>query len=208
MAIDRAGTELEAANLALSLLREEGIADVDEQTKAGAEVRKWFGTARDETLRELEWNFAEAWVTPAADPVAYPGPLTIVYPLPADCLAVRSVQELGADDWKVLTVPIGGPPVETNVLVTNAAAPVVCFTRRITDVRLWDPQFVVAFTRRLAAYMGPAFGKSIDEADGMEKAGERKVDSAARADAREKAPTTYNSDVPFIRARRGWRRPF
>ena len=208
MPIDRAGTELEAANLALSLLREEGIADVAELTKAGAEVRKWFGTARDETLRALEWNFAEAWVTPAMDPVAYPGPLTKVYPLPPDCLAVRSVEDLGADEWKVLTVPLGGPPVETTVLVTNASAPKVCYTRRITDVRLWDPQFVVAFARRFAAYMAPSFGKSIDETDGMEKAGERKVDAAARADARERAPTEINTDVPFIRARRGWRRPF
>jgi hypothetical protein len=207
--IARAGTEVDAINLALSLLREEEIADVAEETKPAREARKWFGTARDETLRENDWNFAEAWSTPAADPSTNPGPLASRYPLPADCLKVRSVEGLVADEWKVLTIAIGTPtPVETNVLVTNAVAPVVCYTRRITDVALWDPQFLVAFTRRLAGYMAAAFGKSIDEADGMEKASQRKVDAAARQDARERAPSQIPSDVPFLRARRGWRKPW
>lgn len=208
MPIARAGTEVEAINLALSLLREEEIADTAEDTKPAREARKWFGTARDEVLRETDWNFAEAWAQPAADPTANPGPLTIRYPLPAAALKVRHVEGLSSDDWKVLTVLAGAPAVETSVLVTNAAAPLVCYTRRIDDVKLWDAQFLVAFARRLAAYMAPAFGKSIDETDGMEKASQRKVDAAARQDAREKAPTRMPSDVPFIRARRGWRRPW
>src|SRR5262245_40453931 len=181
MAIPRAATDLEAINLALSLLREEEIADTDEDTKAAREARKWFGTARDETLRAYDWNFAEAWVTPAADPSTNLGPLGKRFPLPADCLAVRTVQDLGADEWKVLTVAIGSPtPVETKVLVTNAAAPVVCYTRRIDDVRIWDEQFLVAFARRLAGYMAPSFGSSIDAAAAMDQVAERKVNTAER----------------------------
>lgn len=208
MPIARAGTELEAVNLALSLLREEEIADVNEDTKPAREARKWFGTARDETLRDNDWNFAEAWAAPAAAATVYPGPLTKLYPLPADCLKVRHVEELTTDEWKVLTVAIGGPPVETSVLVTNATAPVVCYTRRITSVALWDPQFLVAFARRLAAYMAPSFGKSFDEANAMEGASDDKLDAAAHEDARERAPTSIRTDVPFVMARFGWRRPW
>jgi len=210
MPIARAGTEVDAINLSLSLLREEEIADITEDTKPAREARKWFGTARDETLRAHEWNFAEAWAAPpAADPATYPGPLGKMFPLPADCVKVRYVEGLSIDEWKVVTVPLGAPPpVETSVLVTNAAAPAICYTRRIFDVALWDAQFIVAFTRRLAGYMAPSFGKSFDESDAIEGSGQRKVDAAAKQDARERAPTHMATDVPFTRARRGWRRPW
>jgi len=204
----RATTEEEAASLALSLLREPGVASFNEQNDRARASRKWFGTARDEILRSRDWNFATAWATPARDLTDSIGILKKRYRLPADCLKVRFVNDLEQDEWAVETGTIDQAGVQTPaaVLVTNSDAPLICYTKVVDLVRLWDTQFLLAFARRLAELMAGEFGKSAGDIQQLGALAEETTDRAARTDAREQAPSTYSRDTSWTAARRGFRR--
>lgn len=202
MPVPRAQSEEDAANLALDLLREESITSINDDNVRARTARRWFGSARDEALQRTDWNFATAWCEPAMDPTAVPGPLKKRYPLPEDCITVRFVDGLCNDDWDVQNAAIAGdPPTEVNALVTNADAPVVCYTRRVESVRLWSPEFLVAFAKILAGYMAPKFGKS---SDNLEAVADVKFSRASTRDAREKAATEISYDTSWIAARDRW----
>src|SRR5438105_1471570 len=101
MAQDRARSELDAANLALSYIREPGITSFEENTHRARVCRKHFGTVRDALLRGANYNFATWRFAPARDPVDSIGPLVKRYALPDECLKVRGVDGLEADEWEV-----------------------------------------------------------------------------------------------------------
>jgi hypothetical protein len=173
MALQRADSELAAANLALGHCHEEeiGAPDLSDDLARARSVRRHFGTARDALFRRpINWGFATAWVTLTADPVASPSFLTKRYPLPADCIRVRLVQDVaGANgvqlqeaEWSLESGAVGssGASGEGTFLVCNIDHPVVCYTRRIETVALWDALFLSAFTHLLAAAIAPEIGRS------------------------------------------------
>jgi hypothetical protein len=210
MPAHRASTEEDAASLALSLLAEPGLASMLEDSKAGRETRKWFGTVRDALLQREDWNFADGETQPAPDVVEGLGKLKKRYPLPADCLQVRSVDDLGPDQWVVRAAAVdqAGVALDAKVLCTDAGPPIVVrYTRMIVEVRLWSPLFLVMFAEGLAKQMGRAYGVSSAEIE--QRAGELRelFGVAARRDARERSPTMVTQDTSWLRARRGsWRR--
>ncbi|MBN9000357.1 MAG: hypothetical protein J0H54_13510 [Rhizobiales bacterium] len=204
-AMQRAQTETQAANGALRHLGVPGIADLATgMDHASREARVAFGGARDECLREADYNFAAAWISPAAAAEQAIGPLKIRYPLPADCIKVRFVQDLDEDEWAVETakVTIGGIPVDTLVLVTNSSAPLICITRRIEDVRLWDPLFLAAFELRLAAKLAAPLSKELGAGASLDQRAAEKAERATRVDGREKAPSTISRQTSWVTARR------
>jgi hypothetical protein len=212
---ERVGSEEQAASLALSLLRESAIARFDEDNIRARTARQWFATARTETLRRNDWNFASTWVVPAAQPADALGQFKNQFPLPADCVCVCEVFDggtgsggrLGVDQWAIETAEVDelGAAAEVAMLVSNSETVRVRYTRDVTAVRSWDPQFLVAFAKQLAEYMAPAFGKSMSEASELGASAERKIDAAAARDAREKAPTTITRSTSWTRARTAWR---
>ena len=205
--IPRAGTETAAANGALAHIGEPAIADLAADTAPARNCRLHFGTERDALLREYEWNFATAWITPGAAVAAALGPLSKRYLLPADCLRVRFVDELGADQWAVETAIVTDPTgatVETMVLTTSADAPLVCYTRRVENVALWDALFLTVFELRLAIRVAPVLGRDPATARAKLAEEEPKLEKAKRIDAREKAPKLVSSDTSWLAARRGF----
>lgn len=199
----RPDSEEGVASLALSHLDEPGIASLAEDSAGARAARKWFGAARDAVLRRHSWNFATAWDAPAADIAENLGPLKKRFPLKPDCVRVRFVQDLGNDEWAIEggLATVGGVEVEASILVTNDATPLVCYTRRVEIVRLWDPLFVKAFALELAADMAGELGKG-DRAPSLRKSWEEETDAAARSDAQEKAPSEVSRDTSWLRARR------
>lgn len=203
MAQARAQTEEEAANLALSRVRQPGIADFSEQNTRAREVAKWFGGVRDSVLAEHDWNFAADWILPAAAATApTPGPWTKRYPLPEDIIAVRAVQgstneDLGPDAWEMMKAPTG----ELKVLYTNAAPALVKVTRRITSPRLWEPLFLDVFILRLAAAIAPKILKSNTLADKLDAKADEKISLAKKVDAREAAGSTITRDTTWVSVR-------
>ena len=201
----RAGTETAAANNALGHIGQPAsIADLATDTSAAARAcRQYFGSARDEALRLKDWNFAAAWATPAAIAGAAEGPLKTRYVLPADCIKVRSVDGLAADAWAVETTKVDG--ADQTVLVTNAEAPLVSYTRRVENVALWDPLMLAGFELLLAAKLAPKIARDPSLAGGLEARARDLIDSGAEIDAREAAPKTVSRDTSWIAARRGGR---
>lgn len=208
----RADTPTAVANGALALLGEPPIASIESPDGAAARaVNLHFWTARDAALRSYDWNFAKTWVAPSKDPVAELGPLTGRFPLPADCLRVRSVwaddAPLDAASWEVISgmATVATASVETSILLTNATSPQVCYTRRVETVPLWDALFVEAFELHLAQRIVVAIGRDPSELTTAWRLHQDKLETAQRVDAQESAPQRIQSDVPALRARRGWR---
>lgn len=200
------GTEEFAANLALGHLGQPEISAMADSTTRARKVRQFFPVARDAMLRHKPWNFATAWISPAADPVQGPGDLKLRYPLPADCLRVRFIKGDNRRDWAVesAVASVGGVPVEISILVTNIVSPTVCYTRQITAVRLWDGMFLDAFGYMLASYLATSLGRSREMADDMLKMALTTGGDAAGVDAKERGGEQCRPETSWVRARRGY----
>lgn len=202
---DRAMSETEAANAALRHLGQPPIADLATGTDIAArECRAAFGLARDTALAEKDWNFATGWADLALSATPADGPLPNAFPLPDDCIKVRSVEDADDDDWDVQsqTITVAGAAVTRNVLVTCESAAAICYTRRITDVRAWSADFVLVFSLRLAALVAPMLTREISIGGALDDRADAKVDRAGRRDAREAAPRQVSRDTSWVRARR------
>lgn len=209
-------TETGVANVALGHLGQPTIASLADTGLRARAVNQFFPTIRDAIQRAAWWNFNKRWITPAADPVASKGPLTIRYVLPPDCLRVRFVRNITSTEWgeENSQATVGGAVVEAMVLVTNQSAPVVCYSGRVDNVRVWDADFYDAFALLLASAAARKLGRSRSLADDLRAQGEKKIADAAGVDSKEDADNENErpmSDWLYARriggARRIWRTP-
>ncbi|UZE47914.1 hypothetical protein ONR75_24060 [Rhodopseudomonas sp. P2A-2r] len=199
------GSEEYAANLAMGHLGQREIATLSDNNTRTRAVRQFFAIARDATLRLKWWNFATAWVTPAADATASNGTLKIRFPLPADCIRVRFIEGADDDSWAIesATLTVGGVPVEASILVTSITNPNVCYTRRVESPRLWDVLFLEQFGYELAACCARKCGKSAAYASNLRAIASEKLRIAGGIDSKEKARETPRPETSWASARRG-----
>lgn len=194
----RAATEVEAANLALSRVRQPPIGAFAENNTRARQVRLHFGGVRDSLLAEHDWKFATDWIVPAAGTAPDTGPWANRYPLPENVVAVRLVQDLGADSWTIEAAPSG----ELKALVTNTDAPLVKVTVRIASPALWEPLFLDVFELRLAAKIAPVILKSNTLAANLNAEADAKIALAKRVDAKESAPSQITRCTSWTQVRR------
>lgn len=182
-------TETGVANVALGHLGQPGIASLTDTALRARAINRFYATTRDALLRAAWWNFAKRWTTPAADPVASKGPLTIRYVLPPDCLRVRFVRNITSTEWgeENSQATVGGAVIEAMVLVTNQTAPVICYTGLIDNVRLWDADFYDAFALLLASAAARKLGRSRSLSEDLRARGEQKMSAAKGIDSKEDA---------------------
>ncbi len=201
------GTEEFAANLALGHCGQPEIAAMSDDSTRGRAVRQLFPTIRDGMLRRKWWTFATSWVVPSADTLVSSGPLKIRYPLPDDCLRVRFLEDIADDAWALegAVATIGATPVEANILVTNTVAPNVCYTRRVTEVRLWDGLFLEAFAFELGSALAKKLGRGTALASDLHSQSEGKLNNAAGVDSKEKSRREPRPEPSVLSARRGYR---
>jgi hypothetical protein len=202
----RATTEVQAANGALAHCKHPPIASLTEKRAAATACRTRFADTRDALLREYPFNFSTGWVTPAMHLVPSRGPLKNRFPLPEDCLGVRFVQDLATDEWAVeaSTNDPAEPPLLAGMLVTNTAAPLICYSRRIENVTLWDALFLQVFELMLGARIAPLITRNTSLAESLEARALAMLRPTKRADAQEKARTEIPRDTSWLAARRGW----
>ena len=200
------GTEEYAANLALGHLGQPEIASMNDKTTRARKIRQFFAVARDDLQRHKPWNFCTAWVTPAADKVASPGHLKIRYVLPEDCLRVRFIKGDNRREWEIESgaAALGGADVEASILVTNIVVPVICYSRRVTSVRLWDAMFLTSFGYVLAGYCATSLGKSREWGDDMIAKGKQTTADASAISAKERGGEHIRPETSWVRARRGF----
>lgn len=206
--VARAQTETEAGNLALFNAGQPLMTSIDTDTSARARAcRQYFPTARDSVLREKWWSFAKGWVVPAAIAGESLGPLKKRYLMPEDCLRVRYIQDLEDDAWDLenATVDMSGVPTSQTVLVTNVTAPVVAYTKRIVEVRLWDAVFLDGFGEDLASRIALKVGRSQSFADKMAARAMGTIATASAIDGREQSKQVITRTPSWVAARRGVR---
>lgn len=202
---ERPTTEEGAANVALSVAKQPPLALLTDNSDRARAIKAVFATARDAMLRQKNWNFATGWVVPAqAAGVVHPSPRKNVFKLPQDCLKVRFVENQDNNSWE--SASYGTDPAnlqaEVPVLLTNLSAPItLCYTRCITAVRLWDPEFLNAWAHRCAELAGPQLGLSATRVEALRSAADAYRDEAAITDAQEKAPRVMSRSTSFTRAR-------
>lgn len=198
---ERAGTDTAAANGALAHMGEPPISSLSENTTKAKRLRQAFGDVRDRIQRAKDWNCCTAWVTPTAIAGDSTGPLKKRYRMPADCLRVRAVADHGADSWAIEDAD----SAEGMVLVTNSAAPLVCYSKRVVSPALWDAELLEAFELALAVRTAPFIAKDKSLIADLRVQAKMALDAGAKTDSREKAPTTISRDTSWIAARRGYR---
>lgn len=215
MSSARAGTEAEAATLALGHLSQPAIAQLSDNTLRARAVRLHFAAVRDDLLRDKWWSFARGWCRPAADPTDSIGPLRKRFPMPADCLRVRYLDDgagnifdddSGAWALESAVLSIAGADTEATVLVTNIATPLVCYTRRIDAVRLWDASFLTGFTYELASRAARKLGRSSTRSTELHSSANEALDKASAIDSKEKSRAQATpQETGWLAARRGFR---
>lgn len=201
MSNPRSATEVEAANGGLAHAGQPPIARLDESNGRAKIVRGRFADVRDAVLREHAWNFAAATATPGQSGTGY-GALLNRFPLPADCIAVRAVDDaalgrLEEDSWSI----VAGAGI--NLLAVAGAAPTLWYTRRVEEPALWDALFLAVFQLRLGAVIArSALVRNGALGDRLAAEADEKINTAKLADARESAPTRISRATSWIGARR------
>mgnify|MGYP000928024382 CR=1 FL=1 len=199
----RATVDLHAANGALALLGEARLTSLDEDRPAARAITDAFGNVRDALLRRHPWNFALRYRDLTLDPSLPAGSFANGFPLPSDCLRVRSVDGLGPDAWTVEAPVVADPnaTVLAPVLYCDATAARIAYTASIVHVALWDSLFLEVFELELAARIAGVVGQS-GLADNLRATASARLSSARRVDEREAARSRVTSDVSFLRVRR------
>lgn len=192
-------SEVQIANLALARIGvNRFIASLTEASIEAVTCSLCLATARDATLRDVAWAFADTWADLQLieqDPNSEWG---YAYREPSDCVRVRRVPLGGRRGDSApfsLSSDSGG-----GLILTDQNPATIVYTRRIEDPSLFPADFVMALAWRLAVEIGPSLSQVAairDRAD----AGYRDALSKARVvDANEQVadPPPESS---FIQAR-------
>jgi hypothetical protein len=141
-------SETDIANLALGLLEEALITSYADDTGAVARLcRLHYPITRDTLLRAHPWNFAIARASLAADSAPPSSGWLYQYTLPADCVRLLPLQtEAQFNGYPRRHVVEGG-----KVLTDHEAPLKILYISRATNTALFDPLFVDALAKGLAA---------------------------------------------------------
>ena len=176
-------------NMALSLLGDEPITSLTDNSTRARLCNLRYEHIRDATLRSHPWNFAllraelaELEAEPLFD-------WDKAFQLPTDCLRVLRLNS--ADDEFV---------IEGRSLLTDATTAQIRYISQVTDPGQYDSLFIEAFAARLAADICQKLTGNSGRADTLWQQYERKLQEALGADGQEGSDENLTSDI-FIEAR-------
>ena len=156
---DSSGTQLVSevtvCNQALGRLGEYYIMSISEATKLARYCKRFYYTTRDEVLREHPWNFAShrATLTELDNPPEFEW--AHAFQLPEDFVRLRRL-----NSWTEFE-EFSKWEIEADTLLTDDEVAQIKYTRKITNVALWDPLAVEALSLKLAAKLAlPITGSS------------------------------------------------
>lgn len=158
-----AASTTEIANLALSHLgvgKEIAALDTERSEEARA-CRAFYETARDEMLRGWPWPFARKFAEPTLVDEDPTDEWAYSYRMPSDCLFVRRILSGDRNDSRQTRIAysIGYDPDGLALIYTDQDDPTIEYTVKVTDVTKFAPDFVMALSYRLAAYVAPRLTK-------------------------------------------------
>lgn len=151
-------SKTDAANLALGNLGvSKEIANIDSENSAEAiACRRFFDTAVGAVLRDFDWPFARTSATlslVASDPTVE---WDYSYTYPTDCVNFHRIMSGTRTDDQDSRVPHAIYYGASGKLIyTDMEDAVGVYTKLVNSPSLWDEDFSVAFSYRLAAYIAP-----------------------------------------------------
>jgi hypothetical protein len=163
----------EICNLAVSHLAiSKEIQDLDtEKSKEAQACRRFYETARDKVLRDYPWPFATVIVTlelvtdftqQATPPIPE---WAFAYRMPSDCLRDRRILSgLRTDDRQSRVSYRIVPDGQGLLIYTNMQNAQLEYTQRVTEVGRFMPDFTMALSFLLAAYIAPRV-TSVDQVE-------------------------------------------
>lgn len=196
-------SKISIINMALGWLGAPPIAALTEKRPEAIYASQYYDSALEQTLRDHRWNFAQRRKRLAAldVPDGYQGIYGDAYALPVDCLHAHTVLDAAENTFPfiVALAEDGG----SKIVLTNVASAYLAYTALVTVPELYDPNFVRAMSRRLAADIAvPIHKNNAQKVQEAETLYDRELARAKLADYREGKPEE-EEDVSWIQARTG-----
>lgn len=194
-------SKISIINMALGWLGAPPIAALTEKRPEAIYASQYYDSALEQTLRDHRWNFAQRRRRLAAldVPDGYQGIYENAYALPVDCLHAHTVLDAAENTFPfiVALAEDGG----SKIVLTNVASAYLAYTALVTVPELYDPNFVRAMSRRLAADIAvPLLKNNAQKVQEAETLYDRELARAKLADYREGTPEE-EEDVSWIQAR-------
>lgn len=194
-------SKISIINMALGWLGAPPIAALTEKRPEAIYASQYYDSALEQTLRDHRWNFAQRRKRLAAldVPDGYSGIYDNAYALPVDCLHAHTVLDAAENTFPfiVALAEDGG----SKIVLTNVASAYLAYTALVTVPELYDPNFVRAMSRRLAADIAvPILKNNAQKVQEAETLYDRELSRAKLADYREGKPEE-EEDVSWIQAR-------
>lgn len=153
-----AASKTEIANLAISHLgvaKEIGNLDTEKSQEAGA-CRKFYDLALETTLRDFDWPFATKYETLGLIESDPNDEWDFSYRYPSDALKIRKILSGTRNDTRQSRIPfVEGQDNSGKLIFTDQEDAQVKYTPFTTNVALYPPDFIMALSLRLAAYVAP-----------------------------------------------------
>jgi hypothetical protein len=194
-------SKISIINMALGWLGAPPIAALTEKRPEAIYASLYYDSALEQTLRDHRWNFAQRRRRLAAldVPDGYQGIYENAYALPVDCLHAHTVLDAAENTFPfiVALAEDGG----SKIVLTNVASAYLAYTALVTAPELYDPNFVRALSRRLAADIAvPILKNNAQKVQEAETLYDRELMRAKLSDYREGKPEE-EEDVSWIQAR-------
>ena len=167
-----ASSEVSIANIAMTLLGQQTIISLTDDSNRANLANARFADVRDAVLRTHLWNCATKRAALSASATAPAWGYSTAYPLPVDFLRLASLSELGIDYR-----------IEGRQLLTDASTINILYIYRVEDVSVWDELLKQAVAARLAAELALPITGSDSTATLMWQLYEAKMNEAKYIDS-------------------------
>lgn len=191
-------SEVEIANLALTVLGEGRISSLDDNNKPAREIKAVFAMRRDKLLGRFTWSFSKARAMLPALVETPAFQFEKAYQLPSDCLRVIMLNEIyvGLDMTNYRGSPTEEYAIEEgNKVLTNWGPPLpLRYVKRITDTNKFNPCFATALAADIAYTVAEALTQSEQKQARAESNFKREIRDAVVANAIELPPSKLADD--------------
>jgi hypothetical protein len=150
-------SDVEIANNALSMLGDDPITSLTDDTPRARLVNRIYPQTRDAVLRSHPWNCATSRATLGQLSTSPVYGWAYQYQLPSDPYCLRVLALNDREDW---ACPGDEFKVEGRALLTDAASANIRYIFRITDPAQYDAMLYEALSAKLASKMAYAITKS------------------------------------------------
>lgn len=156
-------SQTEIANLALSVLGEAPIFDLEQNSPSARACKRHYESTRDALLRHHRWNFAikRTILSRLEEDPAFGW--AFAYQLPNDCLRVLEL------NGKQAGTSNSDFEIEGDHLLTNAEVAMVRYTGQVVDARFFDSLFLEALSYKLASAVAMEVTGSLTKKEAAER---------------------------------------